>query len=100
MGELSAVLPKSWEECRNIGPRSAVWLRVAGLDCPLALLEIGPVGSYLAVRASGVDASLNLLWALAGAMHDCHWAALDPGVREGLLREMDARMEFMKGDSP
>ena len=54
---------------------------------------MGPVVAYLRVQHRGFKPSLNLLYALAGALTGCHWTRLPAGMREALLRELDARAD-------
>ena len=69
---------------RNIGPKSAAWLRQVGLRSREDLEAAGPVGAYLKVRRAGFKPSLNLLYALEGALRDCHWQEV-PETRRGEL---------------
>ncbi|HEY9541925.1 MAG TPA: TfoX/Sxy family protein, partial [Luteimonas sp.] len=58
---------------RNIGPKSAAWLRQVGLRTPEDLAEAGPLEAFMRVKRAGFKPSLNLLYALEGALQDCHW---------------------------
>jgi DNA transformation protein len=58
---------------RNLGPRSREWLVRAGIDSIERLRETGAVRAYVAVRRSGARPSLNLLWALEGAITGQRW---------------------------
>ena len=53
---------------RNIGPKSAAWLRQVGLHTPEALAEAGTVGAFMRIKRAGFRPSLNLLYALEGAI--------------------------------
>ena len=35
---------------RNIGPKSAAWLRQVGLHTPEALAEAGPLGAFMRIK--------------------------------------------------
>ena len=59
---------------RNVGPKSAAWLRQVGVRTTEDLTRVGPVEAFLKVKRAGFRPSLNLLYAMAGAMADCHWA--------------------------
>jgi predicted flap endonuclease-1-like 5' DNA nuclease len=61
---------------RNVGPKSAAWLRQVGVHTRDDLARLGAVETYLKVKRAGFRPSLNLLYALAGAIDDCHWADL------------------------
>jgi predicted flap endonuclease-1-like 5' DNA nuclease len=69
---------------RNVGPKSAAWLRQVGVRTHDDLVRLGPVDAFMKVKRAGFRPSLNLLYALAGAIEDCHWADL-PGERKSAL---------------
>ena len=58
---------------RNIGPKSAAWLRQVGLRTPEDIAAVGSVEAFMRVKRAGFKPSLNLLYALEGALRDCHW---------------------------
>lgn len=57
---------------RNIGPKSAAWLRQVGLRTREDLAAVGAVEAYMRVKRAGFKPTLNLLYALEGALLDCH----------------------------
>src|SRR3546814_10596402 len=57
----------------NSGPKSAAWLRQVGLRTPEDLAEAGPLEAFMRVKRAGFQPSLTLLYALEGALQDCHW---------------------------
>ncbi|HET7656416.1 MAG TPA: TfoX/Sxy family protein [Luteimonas sp.] len=69
---------------RNIGPKSAAWLRQVGLRTREDLEAAGTVEAYLRVRRAGFRPGLNLLYAIEGALNDCHWQDV-PEARRGEL---------------
>ena len=72
------------EKIRNVGPKSAAWLRQVGVRTQDDLVRLGPVEAFMKVKRAGFRPSLNLLYALAGAIEDCHWADL-PDERKTAL---------------
>lgn len=74
---------------RNIGPKSAAWLRQVGLRSREELEQAGPVEAFMRVRRAGFKPTLNLLYALEGALQDCHWQALPRDRREALAAEVE-----------
>ena len=70
---------------RNIGPKSAAWLRQVGLRSLADLQQAGAVGAYMKVRRAGFKPSLNLLYALEGALLDCHWQEIPEARRAELV---------------
>lgn len=74
---------------RNLGPASAAMLAAAGFDSMDDLRDVGPVVAFLAVRQTGQRPSLNLLWAIYGAVHDCHWTSIPKDTKQQLLAELE-----------
>ncbi|WP_149194280.1 TfoX/Sxy family protein [Luteimonas suaedae] len=75
---------------RNIGPKSAAWLRQVGLRTREDLEAAGPVEAYMRVRRAGFRPSLNLLYALEGALLDCHWQEVPEARRQQLVEAAEA----------
>ena len=75
---------------RNIGPKSAAWLRQVGLRTGEDLAAVGSVEAFMRVKRAGFRPSLNLLYALEGALLDCHWQQLPEHRRGELLVAYDA----------
>lgn len=80
----------SEEKMRNIGPKSAAWLRQVGLHTRADLEAAGPVEAYMRVRRAGFRPSLNLLYALEGALQDCHWQEVPDARRKELVKAAEA----------
>jgi hypothetical protein len=75
---------------RNVGPKSAAWLRQVGVRTTEDLARVGPVETFLKVKRAGFRPSLNLLYSMAGALADCHWADLPEEQKQELLLALDA----------
>ncbi len=75
---------------RNIGPKSAAWLKQVGLRTREDIASAGPVDAFLRVKRAGFRPSLNLLYALEGALIDCHWQEVPAPRREQLVAEYEA----------
>lgn len=74
---------------RNIGPKSAAWLRQVGLRSFEDLQRVGSVDAFAKIKRAGFKPSLNLLYALEGALLDCHWQQLPEERRNELLQAWD-----------
>ena len=74
---------------RNIGPKSAAWLRQVGLRSEQDLSAIGPVAAFMKVRRAGFKPSLNLLYSLEGALVGCHWQEIPEARRQQLVAEYE-----------
>lgn len=77
---------------KNLGLRSSQWLEQAGINNAESLRQKGSVAAFCAVKQAGFHPSLNLLYALEGAIQDCHWADLDQATRSGLLQAVDQQL--------
>ena len=70
---------------RNIGPKSAAWLRQVGLRTEDDLRGIGALEAFMRVKRAGFKPSLNLLYALEGAILGCHWQEIPDERRSELV---------------
>lgn len=75
---------------RNVGPKSAAWLRQIGVRTTEDLERIGPVEAFLKVKRAGFRPSLNLLYSMAGALADCHWADLPEDQKQELIAALES----------
>ncbi len=85
----------SGPKLRNIGPKSAAWLRQVGLRSLDDLAAIGAVEAYMKVRRAGFKPSLNLLYSLEGALLDCHWQEVPDARRSELVLAADAAIALL-----
>lgn len=76
-------------ELPNLGARSQAMLAQAGILSVAELRRLGSVAAYAQVRRSGVHASLNLLWAIEGALSAMHWQEVARLHRTSLLLALD-----------
>lgn len=73
----------------NLGPRSEAMLAAAGIDSVAQLRRLGAVAAYAKVKASGASVSLNLLWALEGALTSLPWQQVAREHRTSLLLALE-----------
>lgn len=74
----------------NVGPKSSAWLRQVGIRTEEDLREAGAVAAFVKVKRAGFKPSLNLLYALEGALTGCHWQQVPAERRGAMLIEVDA----------
>ena len=74
---------------RNIGPVSRGWLREVGIENLRDLEKVGALDAYRKVRAIQPEASLNLLYALQGALMDTNWQELPTDLLEALREAIE-----------
>jgi len=86
------------EKLRNIGPKGMAWLRQTGVRTLEDLRTVGALAAYVRVRRAGFKPSLNLLYALEGAILDCHWQSIPDARRAELIAQ--AEVEVAKLPQP
>ncbi|WP_205854970.1 TfoX/Sxy family protein [Piscinibacter defluvii] len=96
-------MSESFEELPNLGPKSRVMLQQAGITTFAQLHNLGAVAAFSRVRRSGANATLNLLWALEGALTGLPWQAVAREHRTSLLlaleqHERDDAYPFARAD--
>jgi DNA transformation protein len=72
------------DRLRNLGPASRRRLSAVGIETLADLRALGVVDAYKLLEAHGYNVSLNLAWALAGAILDCDWRKLPDEVKRDL----------------
>ncbi|MDD2700929.1 MAG: TfoX/Sxy family protein [Sideroxydans sp.] len=73
----------------NFGPKSQQMLEQAGIKTIEQLRELGSVPAYLQVKQHSGNASLNLLWAMEGALTGRHWQEVAKHDRLSLLMQLE-----------
>jgi DNA transformation protein len=79
----------SLAELPNLGPKSAQVLAQAGITSLEQLRQLGAVPAYVRAKQTGANVSLNLLWALEGAITGLHWQAVARLHRTSLLLALE-----------
>ena len=74
---------------RNIGPKSEAMLARAGIRSVRELQRLGSVRAYVMAKRSGADVSLNLLWAIEGALTNRPWQEVAKNDRLALLLQLE-----------
>jgi DNA transformation protein and related proteins len=77
-------------ELINLSPESSEMLERAGIESRQALADLGSVGAYVEIHRKGMRPTLNLLYALEGALRNVPWTQLPYHVRASLTLEADA----------
>ena len=79
----------------NIGAKSGAWLRQVGLRTQEDLAAVGSLEAFMRVKRAGFKPSLNLLYALEGALMGCHWQQVDAGRRAELSEQAQAAVALL-----
>lgn len=61
------------ESLKNLGPTTADWLHQVGVHTRADLERVGAASTFRLLLDREATASLNLLWALHGALHEIDW---------------------------
>ena len=83
------------EKLRNIGPKGMAWLRQTGVRTLEELKAVGALSAFVRVRRAGFKPSLNLLYALEGAILDCHWQQIPDERRAELIVAAEAAVALL-----
>lgn len=90
----------SLRHLKNLGPVSAKKLEDAGIRTEDQLRRLGAVEAWLRVKQTQTGISLNMLYALHGALTDTPWSQIGTDERAALLLEADAREALLTDDLP
>ncbi|MFN0299217.1 MAG: TfoX/Sxy family DNA transformation protein [Burkholderiales bacterium] len=82
--------PVAFGELINLSPESSLLLEQVGIEDRRKLEELGSVGAYVEIHRKGLRPTLNLLYALEGALRNMPWTNLPYHVRASLTLEADA----------
>lgn len=80
------------EKARNLGPVSARWLHEIGVETLDDLTEMGAVAAYRHLKARSQMVSLNLLYAMQGAILDIHWHHLPRELKISLKEAVETEV--------
>jgi DNA transformation protein and related proteins len=79
---------------KNIGAVSAKWLSEIGVNNHTELGEMGAIQAFLRIKFREPKATLNLLYALWGAIENVSFNEIPASVRSELKREVTALLEL------
>jgi DNA transformation protein len=89
-GRNLASMPASFEVLPNLGPKSQAMLASVGITSLAELRRLGAVAAYAKTKKLNPSASLNLLWALEGALTGISWQQVAREHRTSLLLALEA----------
>ena len=87
----------SLAQLANLGPKSAQFMHRAGITSFEQLKHLGSVRAYSMVKHVEPNASLNLLWALEGAISGLHWREVAKEHRTSLLLALETHEQSKRG---
>ena len=75
----------------NLGPKSAERLAAVGIRDAETLRQAGAAAAYREVKTRFPDdTSLNLLWAIQGALMEVHWFDVPDEIKQHLRDELES----------
>jgi len=80
---------RSLADLPNLGPKSQEALAAAGITTLHQLRKAGSVRAYARAKRAGANVSLNLLWALEGALTGLPWQTVAREHRASLLLALE-----------
>ena len=80
---------------KNIGPKSMAWLRQTGVRTQEDLESVGSLAAYVRIKRAGFKPSLNLLYALEGAILGCHWQSIPDARRSELILAAETEVALL-----
>jgi DNA transformation protein and related proteins len=78
-------------QLRNLGPKSEEMLAAIRIRTPDELAARGAIAAFIALKQAGLPASLNMLWALEGALSGRDWREVARDDKLRLLTELEAQ---------
>lgn len=78
----------------NLGPKSAAWLNEIGITSLEDLHCLGSIEVMLRLKQAGIPVSLNLLYALEGALAGRHWQDVRRERKAELVLMWDAALSL------
>ncbi len=85
----------SGEKIKNIGPKSMAWLRQTGIRTQADLEAAGSLAAYVRIKRAGFKPSLNMLYAMEGAILGCHWQDIPAERRSELILAAEAEVALL-----
>ncbi|MEO6173434.1 MAG: TfoX/Sxy family protein [Arenimonas sp.] len=83
------------EKIKNIGPKSMAWLRQTGIRTQADLEAVGSLAAYVRIKRAGFKPSLNMLYAMEGAILGCHWQDIPTERRSELITAAGAEVALL-----
>ncbi len=84
-------------DLKGLGPKSESMLTAVGVDSVEVLKELGAIRAFIKVKQHGeINPSLNLLYALVGALEGEHWLSIAQHQKADLIMQLEGYDELEK----
>lgn len=74
-------------QLKNMGRMTEQWLNRVGVFTRDDLETLGPVGAYKLLKQQGIKPTMNVLYAIEGALTDTHWLDVSAQTKAKLRAE-------------
>jgi DNA transformation protein and related proteins len=81
---------KKLSKLKNIGQKSEQWLNAIGVHSLTDLRDMGAIDCCIILKAQGYPVSLNLAYAIEGALRDIHWTKIPADTKQSLKNALNA----------
>lgn len=82
------------EKAKNLGPKSASMLKAIGIETFADLQKVDSINIYLQLKAAGQNVSVNMIYAIEGALRGVHWNKLPKDIIAELHLRLDAATDI------
>lgn len=76
------------EKIKNLGPVSTQWLNSIDVYTIRDIKKLGPIVIYNMLKANGYNVNILMVYALQGAIMDCHWNEIPKKLKEDFKKEI------------
>ena len=83
-------------ELANLGPTSERMLNAIGIFNQEQVENTDPVEAYMKMKSRGMKVSINIIYAIYGAIHTLHWTRIPVEERSRLIHKLDAALQQAK----
>ncbi|OPX55170.1 DNA transformation protein [Oceanospirillum multiglobuliferum] len=84
-------------DLNGLGPKSEAMLIEAGIDSIKTLRALGAIRAFIQVKETSLNKpSLNLLYALVGALEGAHWLTIAQSQKSELIMQLEGYDELKK----
>ena len=76
------------EKIKNLGPVSTKWLNSIDVYTIDEVKKLGPIVIYNMLKAHGYNVNILMVYALQGAIMDCHWNEIPEKLKDVFKKEI------------
>ncbi|OGU35530.1 MAG: hypothetical protein A2068_11630 [Ignavibacteria bacterium GWB2_35_6b] len=76
------------QKIKNLGPVSTIWLNSIDVHTIDDIKKLGPIVIYHMLKAHGYNVNILMVYALQGAIMDCHWNEIPDKLKKEFQKEI------------